>query len=71
MTGSFGDKRQIQLDTAHLQGRLCAVSMTTDFASRANLFANYFADGNPRIFTFWLTTSSGGAVFRNFSFVIH
>ena len=71
MVGSFGDERQIQLDTAHPQGRLCAVSMTTDFAGRANLFANYFAEGNPRIFTFFLSNASGGAVFRNFSFVIY
>ena len=71
MIGSFNDKRQILLDSAHPQQRLCAVSMVADFAGRSNTFANYFAEGNPRVFTFFFSNSSGTAVFRNFSFVIH
>jgi hypothetical protein len=72
MIGSFGDKRQIQLVTAHPLGRLCTVSVAADFAGRSNTFVNYFAEGNPRIFTFFFSSnSSSAAAFRSFSFVIH
>ena len=71
MSGSFSDKRQIQMDVAHPQGRNCAMSMTVDFAGRSNTFANYFAEGNPRIFTFFISNSSGSAVFGNFGFIIY
>ena len=47
------------------------MSVVADFAGRSNTFANYFAEGNPIIFTFFFSNSSGAAVFRNFSFVIH
>ena len=45
--------------------------MTPDFAARANVMCNAFAEGNPRIFAFFMSTTAGAAIFRDFSFVIY
>jgi hypothetical protein len=71
MVGKVGDQRQIQMAVAHPQGRWCAVTMTPHFAGRANVMCNSFAEGDPRIFTFFMSTTAGAAIVRDFSFVIH
>ena len=71
MNGSFSDRRQIRLDQAHPQGRRCAHSMSPDVGARALLTFNAFAEIDPRIFTFWISTPDGQAGFRDFTFVIH
>jgi hypothetical protein len=59
-----------QLAEAHPRCNRYAVNMTPDFAGRANVMCNAFAEGNPRMTTFCMSSITGTAVFRDFSFVV-